>query len=185
MDSTFPLLTTMIDRLVDRLERLLFGHRLATLVALALLTVVMGGFAAQLRMSAGFDKQLPQQHEYIRTFQQYRDQVFGANRVVVVVHAKSGDMWNAAFLRKLNDVTQAVMFLPGVDRRTVSCRDLNRDLGAGTGHSAAAFERISDLKLFLVRSVIRSMTGFMTRTVLCRMMIHTCVLARVLAPASG
>lgn len=110
----------MIANLVDRLERLLFGHRLATLVALALLTVVMGGFATQLRMSAGFDKQLPQQHEYIRTFQQYRDQVFGANRVVVVVHARSGDMWNAAFLRKLNDVTQAVMFLPGVDRRTVS-----------------------------------------------------------------
>jgi predicted RND superfamily exporter protein len=110
----------MIDRLVDHLERLLFGHRLATLVALGLLTVVMGGFAAQLRMSAGFDKQLPQQHEYIRTFQQYRDQVFGANRVVVVVHARSGDMWNAAFLRKLDEVTQAVMFLPGVDRRTVS-----------------------------------------------------------------
>jgi predicted RND superfamily exporter protein len=110
----------MIGRFVERLERTLFAHRAATLGALVLFTLVMGGFAAQLRMSAGFDKQLPQQHEYIRTFQQYRDQVFGANRIVVVLHARSGDMWNAAFLRKLNDVTQAVMFLPGVDRRTVS-----------------------------------------------------------------
>ncbi len=90
------------------------------LAALVLLTVVMGVFAAQLRMSAGFDKQLPQDHEYIKTFYQYRDLVFGANRIVVVVHQKRGDIWNAGFLKKLNEVTQAVMFLPGVDRRTVT-----------------------------------------------------------------
>ena len=47
----------------------------------------MGVFAAQLRMSAGFDKQLPQDHEYIQTFYQYRDLVFGANRIIVVVRA--------------------------------------------------------------------------------------------------
>lgn len=110
----------MLARLVARLEGILFTHRAATLAVLAALTVVMGVFAAQLRMTAGFDKQLPQGHEYIETFHQYRDQVFGANRIIVVVRARNGDMWNAAFLRKLNDVTQAVMFLPGVDRRTVS-----------------------------------------------------------------
>ncbi len=110
----------MLARLVTRLERVLFAHRAATLAVLVALTVVMGMFAAQLRMSAGFDKQLPQRHEYIRTFYEYRDQVFGANRIMVVVRAKSGDVWNAAFLRKLSDATQAVMFLPGIDRRTVS-----------------------------------------------------------------
>ena len=110
----------MLARLVKRLEAVLFAHRGKTLALMAAVTLVMGVFAAQLRMSAGFDKQLPQGHEYIQTFQQYRDQVFGANRIIVVVRAKSGDMWNAAFLEKLNDVTQAVMFLPGIDRRTVS-----------------------------------------------------------------
>ena len=110
----------MLARLVARLEAALFAHRGVVLAALALLTAVMAVYAAQLRMSAGFDKQLPQAHEYIRTFYQYRDQVFGANRIMVVVHANNGDMWNAPFLRKLADVTQAVMFLPGVDRRTVS-----------------------------------------------------------------
>ena len=110
----------MLTRLITRLEGALFAHRALTLAALVALTAVMGVFASQLRMTAGFDKQLPQGHEYIQTFDQYRDQVFGANRIIVVVHAKSGDMWSAAFLRKLNDVTQAVMFLPGIDRRTVS-----------------------------------------------------------------
>jgi len=109
----------MVSGVVERIERALFAHRALALGILVAFTLVMGVFAAQLRMSAGFDKQLPQRHEYIKTFQQYRDQVFGANRIVVVVHATQGDIWTAPALRKLSEVTQAVMFLPGVDRRTV------------------------------------------------------------------
>ncbi len=110
----------MIAHFVGRLERFVFGHRGIVLALLALLTVVMGVFAAQLRMDAGFDKQLPQDHEYVRTFFQYRDQVFGANRVIVVVRAREGEIWTASGLRRLYDATQSVMFLPGIDRRTVT-----------------------------------------------------------------
>jgi hypothetical protein len=109
-----------LARSVAWLEATLFAHRGKVLAALVAFTLVMGVFAAQLRMSAGFDKQLPQDHEYIGTFYQYRDLVFGANRIVVVVRQRDGDIWNAPFLKKLSEVTQAVMFLPGVDRRTVS-----------------------------------------------------------------
>ncbi len=110
----------MIVKLVGRLERLLFENRAAVLGALAALTAVMAAFAVQLRMDAGFDKQLPQGHEYIQTFFQFREEVFGANRIVVVVHPRQGEIWTAPALKKLYDVTQSVMFLPGVDRRTVS-----------------------------------------------------------------
>ena len=110
----------MIAKLVDRLERLFFGNRATILGALAVLTVVMAFFAVQLRMDAGFDKQLPQDHEYVQTFFKFRDEVFGANRIIVVVHPRQGEVWTAPALKKLYDVTQAVMFLPGVDRRTVS-----------------------------------------------------------------
>ncbi len=110
----------MIARSVERLQRLLFGHRALVLALLALLTAVMGVFASRLHMDAGFDKQLPQHHEYIRTFFEFRDEVFGANRIIVVVRARDGEIWSAPGLRKLYDVTQAVMFLPGIDRRTVT-----------------------------------------------------------------
>lgn len=110
----------MLTSLVLGLERFFFRHRLATLGVLALVTLVMGGFAAQLRMSAGFDKQLPQQHEFIKTFNQYRDVLFGANRIIVVLHAKDGDIWNKEALTKLNDLTQTLFFMPGIDRRTVT-----------------------------------------------------------------
>ena len=110
----------MIGSFVQRLESLFFARRGLVLGLLAALTVVMAAFAVQLRMDAGFDKQLPQDHEFIRTFFQFREEVFGANRIIVVVHPRQGEVWTAPALRKLYDVTQAVMFLPGVDRRTVS-----------------------------------------------------------------
>ncbi|HLT27135.1 MAG TPA: MMPL family transporter [Zeimonas sp.] len=110
----------MIARSVERLQRLLFARRGLVLALLAVFTVVMGVFASRLQMDAGFDKQLPQHHEYIRTFFEFRDEVFGANRIIVVVRARDGEIWSAPGLRKLYDVTQSVMFLPGIDRRTVT-----------------------------------------------------------------
>jgi hypothetical protein len=63
---------TLIVKFVERLERLFFGHRATILALLAVLTVVMAFFASQLKMDAGFDKQLPQDHEYVQTFFRFR-----------------------------------------------------------------------------------------------------------------
>jgi hypothetical protein len=67
-------------------------------------------------MEAGFDKQLPIGHEYVKTFQAYRNDVLGANRLNIVVKSRHGDLWNAKALKRLYDVTQAVTFLPSVER---------------------------------------------------------------------
>jgi len=104
---------------VKSLENFFFRFRLQTLALLFVFTVVMGALALQLHMSAGFDKQLPVGHEYTDTFFKYRAQLFGANRVMIVVRAKKGDIWTKASLKKLSEVTEAVLFLPGVDRRSV------------------------------------------------------------------
>ncbi|ERO63783.1 efflux RND transporter permease subunit [Pseudomonas piscis] len=110
----------MLAFLVSTLERLFFRHRLATLGVLALITLIMASYAARLEMSAGFDKQLPQQHEFIKTFNQYRDVLFGANRVIVVLHVRHGDIWNTQAMTRLYDLTQALFFMPGIDRRSVT-----------------------------------------------------------------
>jgi uncharacterized protein len=81
-----------------------------------MLTVVLAFFGAQLRMEAGFEKQMPIGHEYVATFQKYRAQLFGANRLTVVVKPRQGTVWTKKGLTRLYDVTQAVMFLPNVDR---------------------------------------------------------------------
>jgi uncharacterized protein len=110
----------MLARFVLACERLIFGHRGLVLAVLALVTAVAAVFASRLHMSAGFGKQLPLGHEYTETFVKYKDVLFGANRLIVVVHAKQGDIWKPETLKKLNEVTQALLYLPGVDRRSVS-----------------------------------------------------------------
>ena len=105
-----------MDKLVRRLEDFFFRRRVAVLGILAALTAVLAFFGLQLRMEAGFEKQMPQGHEYIETFLKYSDQLFGANRLTVVVKAKNGTIWTKEGLAKLYEVTQAVIYLPSVDR---------------------------------------------------------------------
>jgi predicted RND superfamily exporter protein len=109
----------VLNRFVLRLERFFFGHRVLVVIAIALFTAAMAVFAVQLRMEAGFDKQMPIGHEYIQTFQKYRKDLFGANRVTVVVRARHGSIWTPDGLTRLYQVTQAVTFLPNVDRQGV------------------------------------------------------------------
>jgi len=106
----------VLNRIVAKAEAFFFGHRWQTLGVIGVFTVVMAVFALQLHMSAGFEKQMPIGHEYIQTFEKYRSDLFGANRLNFVVKAKSGTIWNQDALTRLYDVTQAVTYLPGVDR---------------------------------------------------------------------
>ncbi len=64
------------------------------LVVFALVTVVMLFFASQLQVDAGFKKQIPLQHEYMKTFLDYEEEFGGANRVLVAVIAKDGNMFD-------------------------------------------------------------------------------------------
>lgn len=76
----------------------------------------MAVFAMQLRMEAGFEKQIPVGHEYVKTFQKYRNDLLGANRLTVVVRSKRGSIWTREGLTRVFQVTQAVTYLPNVDR---------------------------------------------------------------------
>jgi uncharacterized membrane protein YdfJ with MMPL/SSD domain len=106
--------------MVPVLEDFVFRHRVAILIVLGCFTLGMGYRASLLHMDAGFAKQLPRDHEYIETFFEYQDQLVGANRVIVVLRARQGDIWNQPFLAKLRELTDDLFFLPGIDRRTVT-----------------------------------------------------------------
>ncbi|NTV69486.1 MAG: MMPL family transporter [Azonexaceae bacterium] len=109
-----------VDQLLTRslkgLENFCFRFRTPFLIWLAVFTAFMGYFAFQLRMEAGFEKQMPTGHEYIETFNKYRNDVLGANRLNIVVKAKNDTIFTQAGLKRLYDVTQAVIYLPSVDR---------------------------------------------------------------------
>jgi predicted RND superfamily exporter protein len=105
-----------LTRIVRLAEETVFRYRKPVLAVLLALTGFMGYFALQLKMDAGFEKQMPIGHEYIQTFQQYRGDVLGANRLNIVVKARKGTIWTKEGLTRLYETTQAVMFLPNVSR---------------------------------------------------------------------
>jgi len=101
-------------------ERLIFGNRLVVLALFALLTVVMAYFAAQLRVDAGFKKMIPLQHEYMRTFLDYEKEFGGANRILIAVMDKNGDMFNQPFFQTMENITRDAKTVDNVDAARVS-----------------------------------------------------------------
>ena len=55
----------------------------------------------------------------MRTFVEHRAEFGGADRVVIALMARRGDMFAPEFFAALREVTDAVFFLPGVDRAQV------------------------------------------------------------------
>ena len=110
-----------VRRIIERAADLVFKRRLSLLAAFAALTVMFVTTATWLRVDAGFNKMIPLQHEYMQVFMNYQNTFGGANRVLVAVTQKDGrDIYNAEFFRTLKQVTDAVFFIPGVDRPTVT-----------------------------------------------------------------
>jgi predicted RND superfamily exporter protein len=96
-------------------ENIVFGFRPAVLVLFALVTLAMGYFASQLQIDAGFKKQIPLQHEYMKTFLDYEADFGGANRVLVAVMAKDGNMFSDEYMTVLQQVTHDVINLEDTD----------------------------------------------------------------------
>ncbi len=100
-------------------EALVFGNRPLVLILFALVTVVFAYFAAQLRVDAGFKKQIPLEHEYMRTFIDYEQEFGGANRVLIAVMDKNGDMFNQPFFQAMENITQDAKNIDSVDEARV------------------------------------------------------------------
>jgi predicted RND superfamily exporter protein len=110
-----------LERLIERAADIVFGHCRSLLAAFAALTAFFAYTATGLRMDASFTKMIPLEHEYMKVFTAYQRTFGGANHVLVALMRRDGaDIFDAAFLGKLKDVTDALFFLPGVDRPSVT-----------------------------------------------------------------
>jgi hypothetical protein len=109
-----------VNRLFTLLESLVFGFRKPVLIGFAVITVFMAATASRLLIDAGFEKLLPLKHPFMQTFLQYQQEFGGANKLLVAVRAKDGDMFTPKFFDVLQRVTDGVAFLPGINRGTVT-----------------------------------------------------------------
>ncbi len=110
-----------LQNFIERVADLVFGRRRSLLAVFMVLTAMFVYTATLLRVDAGFNKMIPLQHEYMKVFTEYQKTFGGANRVLVAVMQKDGkEIYNPEFFTTLKQVTDAVFFLPGVDRPTVT-----------------------------------------------------------------
>ncbi len=109
----------MSKKIVTAIETAVFGHRKLILLLCLLITLFLGYQMLSLHIDAGFEKLLPLNHEYIQTFLKHQDEFGGANRLLIAVRAEDGNIFTPEFFGILKKVTDAVFFLPGVNRSTV------------------------------------------------------------------
>ena len=103
------------------LERLVFNNRLAMLVVCAIVTLVLGYFAAtRLVLNASFEKMIPQSQPYIKNYLTYQKDLRGlGNALRVVVENPDGDIFDPEYLEALKQINDELAVTPGVDRAWV------------------------------------------------------------------
>ena len=102
----------------SRLERLVFNHRRAVLVACALLTLLFAIVAAtKLTLNASFEKMIPRSHPYIANYLAHRDDLRGlGNSLRIVVANPDGEIYDPRYIDALKKIHDEIFLTPGVDR---------------------------------------------------------------------
>jgi uncharacterized protein len=106
--------------LAARMENLIFAKRGLVIAVFALITVAMLFVVFRgLRIDASFAKQLPLRHEYMQTFVEHQAEFGGANRVLIALIARDGNMFTPEFFAALKKATDRVIVMEGIDRGRV------------------------------------------------------------------
>lgn len=113
------MISSKSNSVVRVLESVLFGARPLVVIAFVALAAVMALAANELRISAAFDKMLPQDHAFIGKFQEFRKSFGGGNRITVALIERKGDIFNKEFFEKLKSIHDELFYLPGVYRPSV------------------------------------------------------------------
>ncbi|HXG27530.1 MAG TPA: efflux RND transporter permease subunit [Nevskiales bacterium] len=110
-----------LQALVDRWSHGLIRQRRKFALLFALITVLMAASASQVRLDPGFLKLIPTTHPYMQTMIEYMDEFSGANTILVNLRWKGkGDIYNEEFMLALQNATDDVFFIPGINRTRVN-----------------------------------------------------------------
>jgi predicted RND superfamily exporter protein len=104
---------------LHKIATFLIDVRYAVVILFIAITIGMAFAMSQLKIETGFKKQLPLQHEYMQTFLRYEKEFGGANRVLVALIAREGDMFTPEYFEAFETISDQVFFIQGVDRASV------------------------------------------------------------------
>ncbi|MCU7554165.1 MMPL family transporter [Alteromonas sp. ASW11-19] len=108
-----------MSSITQLIEKIIFSNRKVVVALFALATIFLGFQASQMRLDAGFEKNIPLNHEYMQTYMEHRKDFGGANNILVSVCDKNGNIYNQNFFDTLKNVHDQLFFINGVDRSLV------------------------------------------------------------------
>ena len=104
---------------VGRTSFFIFHWRLPLLLICIGLTLFLGWSARTLEVSAGFTKMIPYNHEYMSTLKDYQSVFGGADKVLVAIKAKDGDIFQKEVMQTVKDISEEVFYIEGVVRSSL------------------------------------------------------------------
>ncbi|PCI53820.1 MAG: RND transporter [Gammaproteobacteria bacterium] len=102
--------------LANRLEVGLFRHKFLVLMFFVFASVFLVFQATQIKLDASFTKNIPLNHEYMKTYLKHRENFGGANNILISVCNSDGDIFTANFFETLKGVHDKLFFIPGINR---------------------------------------------------------------------
>jgi len=108
-----------MDKIINNIAMFIFRQRALVLSFFVVLTIALAYQASQLKMDAAFSKNIPLNHEYMKTYTKHAKDFGGANSIMVAVRAKEGTIFTPVFFDSLKQVHDQLYFIPGIDRTSV------------------------------------------------------------------
>ena len=98
-------------------ERTLFNNRIPFLIICAVITVVLGFKALQVRVNADYDEMIPTHQPFIVNYLLHFNVMQSqANAIQIAVTANQGSVIDAHYLNVLQHISDEVYLTPGIDR---------------------------------------------------------------------
>ncbi len=102
--------------LANRIEVGLFRHRFLVLIFFVFTSFFLLFQASQIKLDASFTKNIPLNHDYMKTYLKHRENFGGANNILISVCNSEGDIFSAHFFDTLKGVHDKLFFIPGINR---------------------------------------------------------------------
>ena len=108
------------NNFVGRLAFAIFRWRLPALIVGVLATILFIYTSTNLKLSSGFSKMIPANHEYMKTFSDYSEIFGGADQVLLAIQVKEGDIYQNDIIDIVRKVTEEVFYIDGVERSSLT-----------------------------------------------------------------
>ena len=100
---------------VEHIFSALIRHRTWVVMAVAVLTAVMGWLASHVEVKTVFSDLLPKNHPYVAVNQQFKSTFGGSNMVNIMIEVKEGDIFKPSVLAKVQKITVGLQQVDSVD----------------------------------------------------------------------